>query len=164
MLDGNNLAQVAGIDDLLDGAEEVGIAQYMSDCHGKAQRIGFFFDFDAFLRIRGDGFLKKNMISAIQRLHHMPIVVTVHGGNDGCVCNLTQIQQIFSVGKAPVCRDIQPCGSILQTVRAKLCYGCDFNSVIICPLTIGHTSAACTDEDIFHRERLLRFLLSIAVI
>ena len=65
MLDSDDLAQFAGIDDVLQRAEEIGVAQHVADGDLPPQRVGLFLDFNAFFGAGGDGLFQQDIIAAV---------------------------------------------------------------------------------------------------
>ena len=93
----NNTAKIAGIQNFFQFSEETCITQNMADCDAAAQCVCFFFDFDAFPGIGGDGLFEQNILSAIQCRHHMGIVIPIHGGNDRSICNFSKSKERFVI-------------------------------------------------------------------
>ena len=70
----------------------------MTDSDFPAQSVCLCFNFHAFPGIRGDGLFQQNVITAVQCLHHMAVMIPVHGGDDGGIGELTQLQQFKERG------------------------------------------------------------------
>ena len=161
VLDGHDLAQLAGIQDFSELAEEIGVAQHMADGDLLAQGIGLLLNLDAFLGIGGDGLLQQDVIAAVQSLHDVTVVIPVHGGDDGCIRDLTQGKEVIGIGEAAVSGNIPFLGHMGQTVGADLRNGCDFDALIMGPVAIDGAAGTGTDEDVFHMYCLLLYLFSV---
>ena len=106
MFDGNDLAKLTAVDDLLQLAPKVCVPQNMTDGDLFAQGIGFFLDGQTFPGVRGDGLLQQDIVAAAKRLHYMAVMIPVHGCDDGGIGDLSQSEKLIRIGKTPLFGDI----------------------------------------------------------
>lgn len=158
MLDGDDLAQLPGVNDLLELGKEGVVAQHMADSDLPAPGLGLPGDLQALPGIRGDGLLQQNVVPQCQRLHHVAVVVLVHGGDDGRIGDVPLGEQILCPGEGHALGDMEDLGGMGQPVRPQLCHSSDLNAVGNGPIAVDHAPGTGADENIFHRNDLLFFL------
>ena len=161
VLDGNHLTQFSGIHNILQCTKEIGIAKNMAHSDFSSQAIGLFLDLQALHRIRGDRFFQKNIIAAVQRLHHMTKMIPIHGGNDRRIRDFPQGKQIIYIRKSTVSRNIPLICSAVQPVNTNFRDSSNLNSMGMCPISIDGSPGSGANHDILHKH-LLVFLFSIA--
>ena len=150
VLDGHHLAQLPGVQNLLDLHEEVGVPQHMADGDLPAQGICLFLNGDALPGIGRDGLLQENVVAAVQGLHHVAEVIPVHSGDDGGIGDLPQGEQGTGVRKPHIFRNTQLICCAFQPVRSLFRNGGDFHAVLLCPGPVGHAPGTGANENEFH--------------
>ena len=160
VLDGDDLAQLAGFQDLLDGGEEIGIAQDVADHDLPSIFVGGLLDLQALHGVRGDGLLQQDVVAQFQGPDGLLEVVLIHGGQDQSVGHLTGGEEGFRVGKYHFRGDVEFFGGdgafFGVDIRHRSDLVAQLAESILC---IDHSPLAGAEQCQFHgASSLLRFV------
>ena len=100
VLDEHYLAQHAGSYYVVYAPVIIGISQNVADEHFQPLFPRLFFYGETFGYIGTDGLFQKQVIAQIERLHGVPVMVPVLGGDDHDVGDFTLREKLLVVGKA----------------------------------------------------------------
>ena len=97
VLNGDSLTQSAGVQDLLDGGEEIGVAQNMAHHDLSAVFMCRLLDLQTLHGVRRDGFFQKDVVTHFQRPESLYVMIPVHSRKDHSVRDLTGGKEGFRI-------------------------------------------------------------------
>lgn len=125
-LDGHQISQHAGVQDLFDFPVEGGVAQNMADHHLPAGLPSHGQNFFALGKIRRNGLLHENVIALAQGGNGLGDMLPVLGAEHQGVSQARPGQERFGAVEAALRRDSELLGDLMDFGGIRVCDGHDF--------------------------------------